>query len=235
MHTSSEKLNRQRLCRLEIIQQCADGECVSGCDGVWLKCAIEVLTNNRIHPLVFAQALRDLLEKGRGKFRNVLIVGPANCAKTFLLTPLTKIFETSSNPANDKYAWLGAELAEIIFLNDFRWTPEMIAWKELLLLLESQSVHLPSPKNHYSHDICIDSDTPIFATSKSRITYIGKYNATDEIENEMMAVRWRVFDFFYQIPAQNQLQLTPCGKCFSDLVLMTELQINSFNVTRNNT
>ena len=98
------------------------------------------------------------------------------------------------------------------FLNEFRWTSEMIAWKKL-----------PSPKNQYIHDICIDPDTPIVATSKSRITYIGKYNATDEIENEMMAVRWRVFDFFYQIPAQNQLQLTPCGKCFSDLVLMAEL------------
>ena len=143
MHTSSEKLNRQRLCRIEIIQQCADGKCVSGCDGVWLKCATEVLINNHTHPVVSAEALRDLLERGRGKFRNVLIVGPANCAKTFLLTPLTKIFETSSNPANDKYAWLGAELAEIIFLSDFRWTPEMIAWKELLLLLEGQSVHLP--------------------------------------------------------------------------------------------
>ena len=115
MHTSSEKLNRKRLCCIEIIQQCADGECLSGCNGVWLKCTIEVLTNNCIHPVVFTEALRDLLEKGRGKFRNVLIVGPANCAKTFLLTPLTKIFETFGNPASEKYAWLGAELAEIIF------------------------------------------------------------------------------------------------------------------------
>ena len=126
----------------------------------------------------------------------MLIVGPANSAKTFLLTPLTKFFENFSNPANDKYVWLGAESAEIIFLIDFRWVPEMIAWKELLLLLEGHSVHLPSPKNHYSHYIFIDSDTPIVATSKSRITYIGKYNATDEIENEMMAVGWRVFDIF---------------------------------------
>ena len=91
MHTLSEKLNWQCLCRIEIIQQCGDGECVSGCDGVWLKCTIVVLTNNCIHPVVFAEALRDLLEKGRGMFRNVLIVGPANCAKTFSLTPLTKI------------------------------------------------------------------------------------------------------------------------------------------------
>ena len=109
--------------------------------------------------------------------------------QNFFADTTHKNCETFSNPANDKYAWLGAELAEIIFLNDFRWTPEIIAWKELLLLLEGQSVHLLSPKNHYSHEICIDSDTPIFATSKSRITYTGKYNATDQIDNEMMGVR----------------------------------------------
>ena len=152
-----------------------------------------------------------------------MIVGPANCAKTFLLTPLTKLFETFSNPANDKYAWLGAEKAEIILLNDFRWSPEMIAWKELLLLLEGQSVHLPSPKNHYSADICIDSDTPVFATGKSRITFVGKYNTTDAIENEMMAARWKVFDFFFQIAEENQRDVPSCSKCFSELILIGEL------------
>ena len=53
--------------------------------------------------------MRELLTKGRGKFRNILIVGPANCGKKLLLSLLQKIFNTFSNPANDKYAWLGAE------------------------------------------------------------------------------------------------------------------------------
>ena len=104
MYSSSEKLNRQCLPRMEIIKQWSNGECVDGSDGIWLECATEVLTNNRIHPIVFAQSMRELLEKGCGKIRNVMIVGPANCAETFLLTPLTKRFDTFSNPANNKYA-----------------------------------------------------------------------------------------------------------------------------------
>lgn len=223
MHSASAQLHRNATPRMQLIREHAEKDCIPECDGQWLRCATEVLRNNNLHPFVFADALRDLLVKGRGKFRNILIVGPANCAKTFLLSPLQKIFETFCNPANDRYAWLGAESAEVIFLNDFRWSPEMISWKELLLLLEGQTVHLPSPKNHYNRDIAITADTPIFATGKSEITYVGKYNTTDITENEMMAVRWKVFKFKRQITQQEQIELQPCNKCFSQLVLMGEM------------
>ena len=49
----------------------------------------------------------------------------------------------------------------------------MIPSKELLILLEGQTVHLPLPKNHYSNDMCTNIDTPIVPTSKSEITYVG--------------------------------------------------------------
>ena len=84
---------------------------------------------NNVHPFVFAAAIRELLEKGRGKFRNILIVGPSNCGKTFLLTQINKIFKTFQNPATPSYAWLGVEYAEVIFLNDFRWSSVVIALK----------------------------------------------------------------------------------------------------------
>ena len=196
---------------------------MEGCGDAWLECATQVLTQNRVHPVIFAEAIRELLLKGRGKFRNIMIVGPANCAKTFMLQPLQLIFETFSNPANDKYAWLGAEKCQLIFLNDFRWSSEMIAWKELLLLLEGQTVHLPSPKNHYASDIAISSDVPIVATGKSRITYQGRFNATDPVEDEMMAARWKVFNFYKQIPQTEQREVSACPKCFSALILMGEL------------
>ena len=85
--------------------------------------------------------------------------------------------------ANDKYDWLGAEEAEIVFLNDFRCLQEIIAWKELPILLEGQAVRLRSPKNHYSNNICIDKDTPIVSTSKGEITYVG--NLTPLIQLKM--------------------------------------------------
>ena len=39
------------------------------------------------------------------------------------------------NPSNVNYAWSAPEEAGISFLNDFKWRSEIIAWKELLLLL----------------------------------------------------------------------------------------------------
>ena len=223
MEKAQEDIVRQKKSRMEILRGALEEECVIGCNGQWFECADEVLRKNKIHPYIFAAAARDLLEKGRGKYRNLMIVGPANCAKTFLLAPIQNLFKTFSNPANDKYAWIGAEKSECIFLNDFRWSSDLIAWKDLLLLLEGQKVHLPSPKNHYATDICIENDTPIFATGKSRITYVGRYQTTDEMETEMMSVRWNVFDFKYQIPQNEQKNVPPCGKCFAKLVFLGEV------------
>jgi hypothetical protein len=73
------------------------------------------------------------------------------------------------NPATTSYAWVGSENAGVIFLNDFRWSPEILAWKNMLLLLEGQTLHLPAPKTHFSKDIVFERDTPIFATSKGRL------------------------------------------------------------------
>ena len=147
---------------------------------------MEVLRNNHIHPYVSAASLRELLEKGLGKFRNMIIIGPANCAKSFMLKLLQGIYKVFSNPANDKYAWVGAESAEAIFINDFRLSSELITWQNFLLLLEGEAVHLLSPKNHFAKDVCITTDVPLFATGKSEVTYIGKYNKTDDRETEMI-------------------------------------------------
>ena len=43
------------------------------------------------------------------------------------------------------------------------------------------------------------------------------------INTEMMAARWKVFDFFHQIPEAEQRTVPPCPKCFSSLTLMGEL------------
>ena len=150
----------------------------------------------------------------------MIIVGPANCIKTFLLNPLNKIFSTFTNPATTSYAWVGAELAEVIFLNDFRWTPEILAWKDFLLLLEGQTLHLATPKSHFAKDILFDRNTPIFATSKEPIEFAGKCGAVDEKETEMMNVQWNIFSFKHRISKEDQKDLLPCARCFAQLVML---------------
>lgn len=87
--------------------------------------ANQILERNGINRKAFTDSVKLLLEKGRGKNRNILIVGPANCGKTFLLNPLTNIFNVFLNPATSTFAWVGAEQAECIFLNDFRWSEQL--------------------------------------------------------------------------------------------------------------
>ena len=91
---------------------------------------------------------------------------------------------------------MGSENAEVIFLNDFRWSPEILAWKDMLLLLEGQTLHLAAPKTHFAKDIVFDRDTPIFATSKGPIVFVGKGGGFDEKETEIMSARWKLFSFF---------------------------------------
>ena len=95
----------------------------------------------------------------------------------------------------------------------------MIACEEPLIFLENQAVHLPSPLNRYSNNICYDKDTPIVATSQSEITYVGKYNSLDPVENEMMSFRWKTFKFYKKIAESDQVGLTLSPKCFAKLLI----------------
>ena len=57
------------------------GECVSGCHDLWYYCAHQTLERNGIEKSSYTKAVKDLLDKGRSKNRNILIVGPTNCGK----------------------------------------------------------------------------------------------------------------------------------------------------------
>ena len=192
--------------------------------GQWLDCALEVLYMNQINPSYFAYHVRQSLLLGRGKYRNVIIIGPRDCAKSFMFQPLKEIYgdKLFENPASDKFAWVGADKAQVMLLNDFRWNRQLIPWHDLLLLLEGDTVKLPAPKNRFAEDIRIDSDVAIFATSKREVKYTGTYNTTDDVETEMMAARWKLFRFKHQFEQSVQKKVPPCPKCFTELVFLEE-------------
>ena len=202
MNNAKASIEREKTTRMEILMNCQSENCVDGCEMVWYECARQVLQLNSINSFVFADAMRDLLARGKGKFRNVLIVGPANCGKTLLLKPLEIIFWAFMDPENDKYAWVSADQPEMIVLQDFKWSSELICWKDFLHLLEGENVKLPSPKNQFATDVCINTDIPIFATSKAKIDFVGK--------RKMMGVRWNIFEFTHRIPQADQKIITPC-------------------------
>ena len=126
LENSKDNLERQRKSRIQLLKEAREGECVQNCSGQWLISAKEVLQGNAVDINYFGHCVHELLEKGRGKYRNLMIVGPANCAKTFLLNPLNVIFNTFSNPESTSLHGLARNRLNVFFLNDFRWSPAVI-------------------------------------------------------------------------------------------------------------
>ena len=110
-------------------------------------------------------------------------------------------------------------MRKVAFLNDFRWSPESIAWGDLLLL-EGQTVNLPRPKNQFARDLLIDRSNTlaIFATIKGPIKYVGNFSFQDDRETDMMASRWEMFSFFHEIEQPRVIK--PCPRCFTEFVLL---------------
>lgn len=224
MNDAPKELIQNLTPRMQVIRDAANQPCEdNGCE--WYDRALELLDWNGIDHQEYALAMRTLLIEGRGKRRNLMFLGPSDCAKTHLLKPLKKLFDGRifDNPSSGgKFSWVEAENKDIILLNDFRWEKELIPWKDLLLLLEGEPTRLPAPKNFRLKDILIDTDVPIFATAGDKIEYRGAYNTMNKMENTMMDNRWRFFQFTYIIPEARQIKIKPCGQCFSRLVLLGE-------------
>ena len=174
--------------RISINRNHATGKCAANCQGEWLKCEKEVLQNNKTNVFFFAFALKNVFVRGRQKSTNILIVGPTNYGKSFLLNPIELMFKAFVNPATGRYAWVGIDECEVTYLNDFKWSTEIIAWSDFLLLLKDQTMNFSQPKNQYASDICIQrkNTIPFFAISKKPIEFIGKYNIRDKKEPAMM-------------------------------------------------
>lgn len=211
------KLARAKLSRIQLLNAAYHSNCVEGCNGKWLECALTILRDNNISLRQYCSVIYKALEFGRGKYRNVYIYGPANTGKTFMLSPLKKVFNTFSNPATGTFAWVGVQNAEVVLLNDLRWHPSMIAWGDFLQLLEGDTVHLPAPKTFSNSDIEFEKDTPFFATADAPLVLI-KGGSLDSSNTEMMNVRWAFFHFSRRIPQEQQISLEPCGHCFSRLI-----------------
>ena len=110
MQCTKEERERSSKTCIQILR-----ESLEGCNGRWIQLARETLSRNGLGLGEFSRAVVTLMTSGRGKHRNILITGPANCGKSFLLNPLQMIFRSFTNPAQNTFAWIGVEMAEVIY------------------------------------------------------------------------------------------------------------------------
>ena len=161
---------------MDITHEVSLGWCVQVCHGSWLKYAEEIMKNNKLHPVVFGTAVKELITLECGKYRNIIIVGPSNCGKTFLLKLLESVFKNIFQNQL-QINMLGLELT---MLRSFFW----IISHGLLRWLSGKvcCYYLKVTRWGYQrlkiifHVISKKRDSPVFVTSKCEITLLGKYS-----------------------------------------------------------
>lgn len=227
--TARDKLKRKNKSVMEIFREAKelphDKDSVTGdtCDGKYFSSALEVLNLNNVTRKKFSDLVLNALTYGRGKGRNLMILGETNCAKSFMLMPLTKIFNCFMTPSKGNYNWVSAPSKEIIFLNDLRYDQDgdakVMPWSTFLNFLEGATINVSMPKNRHAEDFEWSKRQPVFATAEHRIVRIVN-NELKQGETNQMDQRWRFLNFKHQFLDQEvNYDIIPCGKCFAELIL----------------
>ena len=81
MESAQKTQERLSKTRIELLNDAYQQECTCNTIRDWHNCALQLLANNNIAVDNFAGCVKELLVKGCGKFRNVMLTGPANCGK----------------------------------------------------------------------------------------------------------------------------------------------------------
>ena len=76
LEEAEKKMECSKSSRTEILYNQIGKECVVGCDGHWLQIARNLVHRNKINGEQFSEAVRDLLDKGIGKYRQLYLKGP---------------------------------------------------------------------------------------------------------------------------------------------------------------
>ena len=74
LNTVQDRLSHSKKSRIDILREAQSTECVPECNGMWLTCAKQVLQQNGINLRSFSDAVKELIHKERGKYRNIMIL-----------------------------------------------------------------------------------------------------------------------------------------------------------------
>ena len=86
--SAPEVLIQEKRPRLEKVCSFLTANCVDQCNGEWLPFDKQVLWQNNFNVNLFADSVREAIINGRQKNNSIMLVGPTNCGKSFLLSPL---------------------------------------------------------------------------------------------------------------------------------------------------
>ena len=190
--------------------------------GLWHSMATEILNSNHLNG-TFQSVMYRILQEGRRKMNNLFIVGPPNCAKSFLLNPLKVLFDTYLQPDGGSYQMEALMGKQVAYLNDFEWdhSEKWCRWSFFKNFLEGGSLAVARPKNRGGNTV-FELDSPVFGTCASPVQLLSKGSRSltvNQMETNQMDKRILYVRLFAQIGDGETRDCKPCATCAARLYL----------------
>ena len=201
---------REQKTRMQVLQDVAlHGTCTCREEGRWKRAANEVVQLNGYTEQELESAILSALELGRGKLRNIVIVGKTNRAKSFCLKPLALVFRAFKPPDTGSHQLADLKGCEILWLNEFEYDPSFLSWRKLKDFLEGEPLKVAVPKTQGSN-YTFDGTAPVFGTAPGPIEHPKQQSETEQM---MSRVRYFVFEHYFDPAVCPDIQ--PCAHCFA--------------------
>lgn len=205
-------LERKQIGRVEILHRTTRLDCV--CNKKWWPAAEEIFRRNLLVSPPFRMKLVEALQKGVCKGNIVMVIGESDCAKSFLLEPLSLIYATFNKPGkNTSFPLEKLPQYELVLWNEFTFDKSLMSWEDLLNWMDGKGFEIAVKG---SVNIKHIPTAPFFATASKRLQHPER----DDAQQEMMANR--VFYLKLTTPFgrdEVDRSLKPCPSCFAKWVL----------------
>ena len=169
----------------------------------------------------FQEEVLGALRVGRAKMRNICVLGPANCGKSFLFRGLLELFTTYQRPDGGSYQLEDLLGAEVVFLNDFEYdtgAKDWMPWSFFKNFLEGNAVKVARPKTRGSNEV-FKGTAPVFFTAPREVTLFRR-GFEVEAETSQMRKRIKYFVLQHPIPEEKREEVTRvCPHCTARLYL----------------
>ena len=152
------------------------------------------------------KAVLNALRLGRGKGRNLLIIGDSTRAKSFVLKPLAFSLKTYVRPDSSSHQLADVAGCELIWLNDYSFDPSWLSWCKLKCFLEGDALKVAVPKT-VGPNYTFEKDAPVFGTGPGPVQHPSSQSETDETNS-----RIQHFTFHQWFPPRDP-EIKPCKHC----------------------
>ena len=214
--------------RIALLNAAGSSACV--CNGIWGRTVADSFVQNGINITELCHDVLDALHHGRSETLPVIVFAGQRGGegKSVFFKPLRSVYDGdnfvfSLTGECGNFPLMDLPYAKVVFLDEFRFDPEVISWATLCLWFDGSAVPLGRPQNvpGESGNMTYKGSAPIFVTTKLPDLESLEYNAqinpvTGEpwdADASMLLRRLKIYKFRVRIQKPPKFKF--CARCFA--------------------